>query len=193
MEKKSRNWVLVLYPQENEQHENLIENIKEESIGNFKYVMIDHFGEHNEDDTQRKNHTHILVKFQNNIYKNSLAKRLRIQENDLHFLQPCTSYVSYLKYMIHHGYPDKKQYSLDDLKGDSELRFVLMKSIKAEGVEENRVKEIFDFIESYVGYIKISDVMNYCLKYGLWSDFRRSQTAFLAIIKEHNQITERRL
>lgn len=120
---KCRLFCLVLYPDENLAHKEALECL-------FKYYNVlaichnqdvylyDEFDEegnlkHSAGEL-KKSHYHILLQFQNARYISAVAKELNIEE---HLIQKCSSFESYVLYMVHKDEPLKHQYDVMDLQG----------------------------------------------------------------------------
>ncbi|WP_454969682.1 Rep family protein [Eubacterium sp.] len=120
---KSRLLCLLLYPDENPAHKEALECL-------FKYYNVlaichnqdvylyDEFDEegnlkHSAGEL-KKSHYHIMIQFQNARYISGVAKELDIEE---HLIQKCSSFESYVVYMVHKDEPLKHQYSISDLQG----------------------------------------------------------------------------
>ena len=120
---KSRLLCLLLYPDDNPSHKEALECL-------FKYYNVlaichnqdvylyDEFDEegnikHSAGDL-KKSHYHVMIQFQNARYISAVAKELDIEE---HLIQKCSSFESYVLYMVHRDEPLKHQYDVNDLQG----------------------------------------------------------------------------
>lgn len=184
---RSRTWVLVLYPQENDSHRLILDTIQRNISQSWQWVSINHQGEDKEDSDERgKDHTHILVRFENAVYRNSLLHAFNINLDNQHFLRSCKSYKGYLLYMIHHGYFEKIQYDIDDMEGCVEIKTDLKHFRDKTEREDMKVKKLLTWIESQ-GIISTTDLVHYALDENLWSEYRRAQHTFKDLIREHNE------
>lgn len=189
---KFRNWCMILYP-DNEKHL----EYKKYILANNKSVYILHDkdevegGQLNEfdDKGKKKAHFHIYFEFESPRSLKSVCTYLGLEECDLHLLQSCKSKWAYLKYILHFGYPEKFQYSIDDLKGDNDLIYKLNKKIMNDGMsEEKRVLELIQLINSQDGFISINEFAETVCYLGKWDIYRRSAIIFKSLIDEHNRI-----
>lgn len=188
---RSRVFTLMLYPEEDKTHENALKIIK----NNYKYCFILHdkdiYDENVYDDDNnlihgegelKKPHYHVIVKFNNPRYLKGFCKTLGIQEN---YCQKVGDYHEMLTYIIHLDYPEKHQYSLNEVQGP--LKFDLSKILKTYGKDEDeKIKQIFEIIDNYSGYLHMSTLNNWILKCGLWSTYRRMGNFILRHLDEHN-------
>lgn len=185
---RSRTWCLVLYPEEDKSHEKILTNIIINKSKSWEWGYINHEGEINEETDERgKDHTHIIIRFENAIWKTALIKELEIGLDNEHYLQKCRSYKAYLLYMIHFNYFDKIQYDDDEFVGTEKVCNDLQKAKKKDMDEETKIRMIFKWIDSQNEPIKIRDISEFCAEIGIWDVFRRSQTLMLQLIKEKNE------
>lgn len=132
----------------------------------------------------KKPHYHFLVKFKNGIALNALAKKVSCAENQIEFVK---NFNSALKYLIHYGYDDKYQYSVEEVRSNSEnlkLRFETL--ILDDTPEVRKVQQIQDMIETYDGYIELGVLGKSVQKANIWDAFRRNLTYFIRLVDNHN-------
>jgi len=178
MEKfRDRKFCLLLYPNEDTTHKKAIEIIKK----NYDYALINHNKDKDENDTYKKEHTHIVIRTSNAIWNTSLSKELGITEN---YIERCRDIKRSLLYLLHFYDLDKYQYNIDDIEGN--LKINLERYLSNEDKDENdKSLDLLEFIDNS-GYITIKDFAQYCARFGKWDIFRRSSYIFIEIIKEHN-------
>lgn len=178
MEKyRSRNFCLVLYPNEDTSHKEALKIIKE----NYDYASIVHDNDLNEKKELKKEHTHVVLRFKNAIWNTALAKDLKITEN---YIEKCRNLDKSLMYLIHFNDIDKFQYEYEKVEGT--LKDMLYRIINNVDNDENeRVQELVEYITSK-DYITVKEFSKYCIKTGKWDVFRRSSSIFLELIRENN-------
>jgi len=190
----NRNFLLLLYP-DNEQHINALNTVirlysdyafilhnKDEFLENqdIECVEIDELLDSH---ILKKEHYHVVIKFQNARYRSSVAKELEIEER---FVRTANLDASLL-YLIHFDDEDKFQYSVDDVQGTLKLR--LQKLIANRGKDEDtKVLDLLDHIDATTTTISISYFSRYCASNGMWDVYRRGASIFNACIFEHNQL-----
>lgn len=182
---RSRTWLMVLYPKENESHKIIIDNIQKSTLFGLEWGYIDHEGEKDDDDNQKKDHTHVIIRFENALRKSSVVKVLDIDSDNEHFVVLCHSMKAYLRYMIHLGYPDKIQYKADQFKGSDDMKKNLSKAMKKDVDESDKAVLLLSWLDKQ-GYVSLTELTHYCANNDLWDVFRRSQTIMLNLLKEHN-------
>ena len=190
----NRNFLLLLYP-DNAEHMQALEYIKS-MCDDFAFVL------HNKDEflesqdikclevdelldnhILKKEHYHVVLKFQNKRYKSAIAKEFGIEEK---FIRTCNLDGSLL-YLVHFDDEDKYQYSVDDVHGTLKLR--LQKLIANRGKDEDtKVLDLLDHIDATTTTISISYFSRYCASNGMWDVYRRGASIFNACIFEHNQL-----
>lgn len=191
-DKRKYSYGLVIYeddPLFNTQYEALT------SIGNAIWIRHDKDmwleTEYNEDGTvkheagsYKKAHYHFLVKFKNGVALSALAKRVSCAENQIEYVK---NFNGALKYLIHYGYDEKYQYSVEEVQSNSEnlkLRFETL--ILDDTPEVRKVQQIQDMIETYDGYIDLGVLGKSVQKANIWDAFRRNLTYFIRLVDNHN-------
>lgn len=158
-EQKSRCFSLVIYPSEDKTHQKALDYI----VNNYQYAYINHNKDIEKDTGEiKKEHTHIIIYFDNARYKNSIAKELEITDN---YIQKC-DFIAYTKYLIHKNNKDKYQYSIGEIKTNMEEKIInaIEYTSKTEQIL-NIIKDnnIQDFRE-LVYYAKENDFMKEIVK-----------------------------
>ena len=175
---RSRLWNCLLYPDDPTQ----AEAIKMLTDGGFSSVGILHDKDKNEDGTPLKPHYHFVVKFQNAIWRNSLAKDLGIQPN---YLEVCRDFKNSVTYLLHKNNPEKYQYDVEEAFGS--LKPALLKLVN-DDTEDEKALQILNILESIEAPVKYIDFIRMCAEKGLWSDLRRGGYIFVQAVKEHNEL-----
>lgn len=180
MEKfQSRNFNILLYP-DDITHADVLSKIQQK----FDCAYITHTKDLETDGfTLKKAHIHVVIKIGNSArWSSAVCKELGLATN---YCQECRSLKKSLEYLIHYNNPDKYQYSLNDVNGS--LKTKLIQFINDEGLDENdKVKELYNFIFEFNGYLKLSDFSAFAVNSGYWDIFRRSAVIFIKLIEEHN-------
>lgn len=182
---KSRCIKLVLYP-EDETHLNAVHTI---CNGGYNYALILHDADIWEEadsafDPERhtvgdkkKEHFHVVLKFQNPIWSSSLAAELGIAEN---YMMPGHNLNEALTYLIHFGFENKHQYDIECVQGT--LLPKLQKLIVDED-EGERVLRIIDMIDSSPSPT-YREILIKCCKAGLYGEFRRLGAGVKFLLEE---------
>lgn len=175
---RSKTHALLLYP-DCPEHVIALEKLQK----SYDCAYILHDKDKNENGELKKAHWHVVIRCQNQQWRSAICKDIGIEEN---YCDKIRSFENALQYLIHYNDSDKAQYSVDEVKGNLQARLKesLLKNEKSEG---EKVCELIEFIECTDGFIKVSDFAKYCAMNGYWSEFRRSGSIFMAMIKEHNE------
>lgn len=184
---KSRLLCLLLYPEDNLAHKEALDCL-------FKYYNVlaichnqdvylyDEFGEdgnliHSAGEL-KKSHYHILIQFQNARYISGVAKELDIEE---HLIQKCSSFESYVLYMVHKDEPLKHQYDVKDLKGT--LIDKAVRILECPPTKEEQFFLIQDWIITHrdAKYYQLGD---WVVSHGCFDIFMRYQSYFKEVFYE---------
>lgn len=175
---RSSNWCLVLYPQEDKTHELALKIIKKE----YNYACIVHDNDLDSKGEIKKSHTHVVLSFKSQRWRNSLALELGITPN---YLERCRNLESSLKYLIHYNDQDKFQYDVNDVEGT--LKNKLLELLEYSDMSESdKFLELVNFIYRYPTHLTLHDFLQYVCSSSLFSVYRRSAMTFNQLIKEHN-------
>ena len=180
---RDRKFCLLLYPLEDESHKNAIDIIKR----SYDYAMITHDSDLDEEGNLKKSHTHLVIRFNNPVWNSALAKDLGIEIN---YIQKCRSLERSLLYLVHYNEPDKFQYDTRKVQGN--LKQKLLNYIKNSGKDESeKVLDLLDYIDSYVGCLDEQDFVRYVATNGMYDIYRRSTVTFIRALQKHNEPYER--
>lgn len=184
---KSRLLCLLLYPEDNQAHKEALECL-------FKYYNVlaichnqdvylyDEFDEegnlkHSAGEL-KKSHYHIMIQFQNARYISGVAKELDIEE---HLIQKCSSFESYVLYMVHRDEPLKHQYDVKDLQGT--LIDKAVRILECPPTKEEQFFLIQNWILSHrdAKYFQLGD---WVVSHGCFDIFMRYQSYFKEVFYE---------
>lgn len=180
---RDRKFCLLLYPLEDETHKNAIDIIKR----SYDYAMITHDSDLDEEGNLIKSHTHLVIRFNNPVWNSALAKDLGIEIN---YIEKCRSLERSLLYLVHYNEPDKFQYDTRKVQGN--LKQKLLNYIKNSGKDESeKVLDLLDYIDNYVGCLDEQDFVRYVATNGMYDIYRRSTVTFIRALQKHNEPYER--
>lgn len=144
---RCRTFDLLLY-EEDETHRACLEKL----ASGYKYIAILHDRDRwSEEETLpdgvqvgdlKKPHWHVIVRFPQSRWNTALAKEFGIAEN---YIQKCNSYEGSLLYLVHHGLPNKFQYSIEDCKGT--LIKDLEKALDTECDIDEKISDVLDILD----------------------------------------------
>lgn len=184
-EKKGRIFNLLLYP-DNPKHALAIMELQTKD---YLACGICHDMDCYEEDTEthkagelKKKHFHFVVKFPNPRYKSGVAKSLDIEER---FVDVTKNFKQSARYLLHFGDDDKYQYEPDKLVG--RLKPDVLKLLEDKPSETQQASLIADYIASYDGILKKTDLFYWCCNNGFYSSYRRGYSLFLDLLYEHNE------
>ena len=174
---RSRTHMLLLYP-ENEEHRKAYEIIQK----TYDYASILHNKDVTEDGELKKEHWHIVLRFNQPRWSSAICKDLGIMEN---YIEEVKKFDNALQYLIHYNDQNKAQYTIEEVQGT--LKTKLIESInKIEKSEGEKVVELLEFITQREDSVTVTEFASYCAKNGYWAEFRRSGSIFCKILEEHN-------
>ena len=176
---RSLNWCLVLYPNEDPSHKKALDYI----IQHFSYAYITHDRDILDDGSLKKEHTHVVIKFNNYRWRNAIAEELKIAPN---YLEKTRNLENSLKYLIHFNDENKAQYDISEVQGDlkTKLSQYLNNTDKSES---EKVLDLLDYLNINPDYISLNDFITYVCSFGLYDIYRRSAITFIKLIDEHNK------
>ena len=111
MERRTRNWASVIYPDSQETPGNWIEILKEQIVPCF--ISPIHDKDKNSDGETKKNHYHIMILFE--------SVKTREQAKEIFALvggvgaEPIKCVRAYARYLCHLDNPEKAQYNINDV------------------------------------------------------------------------------
>ena len=148
-------------------------------------IWIRHDQDVNEDGELKKPHFHFVLKLKNACTISALSKNSYINEN---LIEPIKkSFNGCLKYLVHFGYDDKYQYSIDDVESNCSNLLRRFKDLVSHDVPEvDKVISLQDYIDNYDSLLTMSMLGRYAQKINEWDAFRRNITYFKIILDEHN-------
>ena len=174
---RSRVHMLLLYPEDNS-HAIAMEKIK----ASYDYASCLHNKDIAEDGKIKKEHWHVVLRFNQAVWSSAICKDLGIEHN---YIENVKRFDNALQYLIHYNDSDKAQYTVDEVFGN--LKQKLVESInKVEKSEGEKVVELIQYIKQYEGWLSVTEFAEYCALNGYWSEFRRSGAIFCKMIDEKN-------
>lgn len=181
--KKTRTFVARFYPEDAE-HMRVFEELK-----NHKHAYIVHNKDCTEDGELKKEHIHMVISFPNGRKRTGLATEYNI--NKTVFEPVMGTLMGALRYLIHADNPEKYEYDIEEVHGELKTR-LKENLIKGDRTEGEAVLELFDWIDSQRGMLRVRDIAGYCASNGYWDVFRRSASVFIKIVEEHNEMVKKR-
>lgn len=174
---RSRLWNVLLYP-EDETHADALDKIRS---GGYEYVMALHNLDSDENGELKKEHYHVILRFENAVYNASVCRDLGIQIN---YLQKTKSWKDSAAYLLHFGTEEKYQYPTETLEGT--LVDQVLKVMQGKN-EKDGLLALMDWIDDQPGHITTAQLNREACKRDLWDVARRSGVFLLRTLDEHNQ------
>lgn len=133
----------------------------------------------------KKPHYHFVIKCKNAKTISSIAKICNMDE---HMIEPIKKSVNgALKYLIHYGYDNKYQYSVDEVESlDINLLKRFRKLIFDNASEEEQTDKIEDFLRNATKRVTLTQLGAYARNIAMWSVFRRNLGYYKAVLDEYN-------
>lgn len=169
---------MVLYKDSISYDYNKIIEYIEKNIDRYAYI------EHEAEEEDKKNHTHVILYFPNRRYVNGVAKEFGVSSCDLKLVS--CNLVPMLRYLIHYDDEDKKQYNIELVKGP--LKEKLENIIKGKNSDKDNLNDIIDFILKCTKKVSFKAVFVYCLNMNYFSSYLRYYAIIRDIIQEHNNL-----
>lgn len=177
---KSRNFNLLLYPQEDETHRKAFDYIKK----NYDYAMICHDKDLNEFNELKKEHYHFVIRFDNPKWNTALADELGIKSN---YIEESRSLKRSLLYLIHYYDDNKYQYDVSSVSGSLTNRlYEFMSNLDKSSSE--KFQELMKYIDDYEGELTPATFVRYSVSVGYLDLIRRNWNQFIVIINDHNDL-----
>lgn len=159
--------------------EKVLQVIKE-IYENIDYVYIYHDKDIKEDGTPKKPHYHLLLVFPREKSIQKLSKELGIPLNLIEWKAYLNKAVQYL---IHMNAPDKAQYDIDALEGNSNWFLAFL----GGDFSANKVSEIsilMDFVYKNKEKITYYDIFRYALEHNLLNVYNKYYFKIKDVYKE---------
>lgn len=177
---RSIYWTLELYDESDFYDFKEVMN----KLKNYNMIYIRHDKDKREDGTLKTPHYHVVIKFKNYKWLNSLSEELGVPRN---YFQKVRSMENILFYLIHYKEDNKHHYRIEEIKGSNDLRRKLSKLIESyDTTEEDRIIKIINYIRLNRHVITYNQMIDYVLKEGLFGDYRRCFMVIDKCIQEHN-------
>lgn len=174
--KKYYTFAMVLYKDSTSyDYEKIINYIEK----NFKYYA---YIEHLPEKDQTKEHTHMLVHFDNKRYASGVAKELNLPVN---YIQNA-NLIPYLRYLIHFDDEDKIQYNVNEVHGPLSCKLIDILN-RNKQTETEQVATLMSFIFEFDGWLTLTELSQFVLRSNCYSAFRRNYSFFKDLILDHNK------
>lgn len=176
---RAYNWLLVLYPYEDNSHQVALDYIQ---FHYDNYAYITHDKDITDTGELKKKHVHVVIKFDTQRWRNAIAEELNILPN---YIEKCNNLDTSLKYLIHFDNQDKAQYDIDSVKGPLRQKLENLLN-KGSMTESEKVLFLMDFIFSYHKKLELSEFIRFCCSVEMYDTYRRSATTFIKLIDAQN-------
>ncbi len=132
----------------------------------------------------KKAHYHFLLKFKNGTAISAVAKKFKVNKNQVQIIK---NFNSALKYLIHFGQDEKYQYSTEEVHSNSKILMARFEQNIIDDIPEvQKVQQIQEMIETFEGYIELGILGKSVQKANIWDAFRRNMTYFLRLVDLQN-------
>lgn len=176
---RSRNWFLLLYP-DNPDHVKVLEKIPELD---WEYVGICHDNDKLDYGSPAKAHHHILLKFKEATWNTSIKDACGLE---LKFIQKSDNWKRSARYLVHKDHAEKFQYDKTALYGSMVEKAI--EAINKSDPEEEaaKVAQLTALITGWDGHIEVADLVNEICAKKLYAEFRRGGQIFMRMVDSHN-------
>ena len=135
-DKRYRNFMLILYPDDNDFDEKLM-IIK--SYKNYAYIK------HEPESDEKKVHYHCIISLENATTINTLGKKTLVPTR---LIEPINSLRAVCRYLIHLDNEDKKRYDLKDVTVSRNFERKFLKQFDDIKTEQEIIMDIYTFIDN---------------------------------------------
>lgn len=136
----------------------------------------------------KKTHYHVVVKFSNPRYRQTIANELNIPIQFVIEPKKKVKLITNERYLLHLDNDDKHLYQFDELIGTQNAKYHLRQSMRNDLPIESRVLDIVNLIEKDNTYISTKEIVKKVCDIGLYNEFK-SGWVFKQILEEHNTDT----
>lgn len=178
VKERYRNICMILYPDFDETHLQALQFIQ----ANYQYASIVHDKDIDESGEPKKKHVHVMARFGNARWVDSIASELGIET---HYIHKCGSLEKYGRYLVHADDPDKAQYRLDDVQGD--LRPLVAKALEHQKTEDEKVLSVIQLLDEIESPLNVKQFITIMAQHGLYSEVRRNGYMMVKVLEIHNQ------
>lgn len=172
---RSRNWCLLLYP-DDPTHEEAVNRLAK----GYKFVGILHDHCLDDDGELKKPHYHLVVRFPNPRWKVAIADELGISYN---YLDPCRSLPGAYCYLVHDGLPNAYQYPHSLMFGP--LYHEAIKALEHEKDQNQKILTILQLIDNS-GMLDERKLLEIACNAGVVGDLLRLGGLMSKLIEIHN-------
>lgn len=145
---KFRTWIILLYPDSKVYN---FDEVLRICKSQRDYAFIKHLPESNE----RKEHFHVILRFENATKKETLARKLGIGTN---YIDEVKAFRTMCRYLTHIDDEDKFQYSVEQVKVSKCFQRDYYKTFDDIESEEEIINKIYSFI-SKVGKLPYNEAV----------------------------------
>ena len=156
-EKRYRNFMIIFYKDtKSYEFDDILFNIH--SLKYYAYIK------HNPEVEEKKEHYHAFIHLDTACTESALAKRIGIPVEHLQYVKNVRGGC---RYLTHIDYPEKLQYSIDDVRVSGLFKRKFLKNFEDIKTEEEIISDIYFFIDNnhYDSYI---DKLKYSMNSGLY-------------------------
>lgn len=172
-DKQSRIFLGVLYPDSTSYDIEKVISRLGDTFTDLAYIThdldVDEIG------TVKKPHIHWCGKRSSPAPLSTIANAVGVEENSIEF---CRNWKYSLRYLIHADNPEKYQYTADKVTANFPFSAVI------EGkLEALKARQIYNFLNENPT-ISPNALAEWCFKYDLWSEYRRSFAIWCSLMRE---------
>lgn len=176
--KRKRNFMVLFYRDTTSYNfDDVIFNIH-----SFKYYA---YIEHQPETDEKKSHFHLYIHLDSATSSSALSKRLGIPVN---FVKPVKNIRGACRYLTHIDYPEKIQYSLDDVKVSGLFQREFLKQFEDIKTEQEIINDLYEWIDfwRYDTYSsKLKDFISYINLHCYDTIYKRYRYEFLDYLKNN--------
>lgn len=173
--KRSRTWMLLLYP-DYELHKPFFD-FRLDELG------IDYAGRAHDAEPSAKLHHHVVLCFQDQQTVSPLSQKLGIEKR---WLRPWDSKKKAFRYLCHKDHPQKVQYDPSGIYGPLTDKAIAECNRGSKESEEEQLQKILECLSAKEDFVSYSSFFSEMLSIKCFSAFRRLGSLGIRLIDEHN-------
>lgn len=182
----TRHWTLVLYDKSDYYSFNeLITKIKS-FYTDYCYIM------HSPESTEKQAHYHVNLHLKDARTREQIMRKLSLPDQVRNRVEPILSVRQMDRYLTHVDYPDKIQYSVDDVIVSPHYRNKFFKQFDDQQSEEDIITDIYNFLDK-LPHNTFGEDLRLLVIYvnsncydTIYKRFRVEFTEYLKLIYSHN-------
>lgn len=172
---QGRNFSCIIYPDSDNIDCDLVFNCLPSFAQDYFYIL--HNKDSGNDESEIKDHFHIVLSKSTPSYISVVSNQLHIPPN---LIQVISSKKAFVRYLVHKDNPEKAQYDISEVYTNNES---YLKSVLCDSTEIDKVRIIFDYVNSTCDF-SVTALSDFCIRNNCWAEFRRCFSLWQRLLYE---------